>query len=204
MKRIKREAVTSQSNWHPNFRIAESLPDLKVVRTDFFINAVSLSLAAVALFFLAIREYKNYNLKSEITIWEQKIESSRVENLSYLKLNADFKKEMVKFEEVRDFVATDLKVTDFLEALGPTIPEGLDLDSMAFGNERVVIRGTIIGNSETASIALSDYLDVLRENPGVGPKFSDISLTSLVRDARSEALSFEIVLTRMSKKGTKS
>lgn len=204
MKRTKKEAVTSQSNWHPNFRIAESLPDLKVVRTDFFINAVSLSLAAVALFVLAIREYKTFNLKSEIATWEEKIESSRAQNLSFLKLNADFRNEMVKFEEVRDFVATDLKVTDFLEALGPTIPEGLDLDSMAFGDERVVIRGTIIGNSETASIALSDYLDVLRQNPGIGPRFTDISLTSLVRDARSTALSFEIVLTRPSQKGTKS
>ena len=201
MKRIKKDAVLAQSNWHPNFRIADSLPDLKVVRTDFFINAISLSLAAVALFFLAIREYKTFNLKSEIATWEEKIETSRGENLAYLKLNAEFKKEMVKFEEVRDFVDTDLPVTSFLEALGPTIPEGLDLDSMAFGGERVVIRGTIIGNSETASIALSDYLDVLRENSAIGPHFRDISLTSLVRDARSEALSFEIVLQRKGKKG---
>ena len=41
MKRIKKDAVLAQSNWHPNFRIADSLPDLKVVRTDFFINAIS-------------------------------------------------------------------------------------------------------------------------------------------------------------------
>jgi len=204
MKRIKKEAVTTQSYWHPNFRIADSLPDLKVVRTDFFINAISLSLAAVAVFFLAIREYKAFNLKGEIAAWEEKIESSRAENLGFLKLNADFKKEMVRIEEVRDFVFTDLPVTEFLQDLGPTIPEGLDLDSMAFGRERIVIRGTILGNSETASIALSNYLDVLRENPGIGPRFEDISLTSLVRDARSAALSFEIVLQRMVKKGTPS
>ena len=70
---------------------------------------------------------------------------------------------------------------------------------MAFGEERVVIRGTILGNSETASITLSNYLDVLRGNPGIGPKFEDISLTSLVRDARSEVLTFEIVLQRNAK-----
>ncbi len=204
MKRIKKEAVTTQSYWHPNFRIADSLPDLKVVRTDFFINAISLSLAAVAVFFLAIREYKAFNLKGEIAAWEEKIESSRTENLGFLKLSADFKKEKVRIEEVRDFVITDLPVTEFLQDLGPTIPEGLDLDSMAFGHERIVIRGTILGNSETASIALSDYLDVLRENPGIGPRFEDISLTSLVRDARSAVLSFEIVLKRIVKKGTPS
>jgi hypothetical protein len=196
MKRIKKDAIVSQANWHPNFRIAEALPDLKVVRTDFFINAISLSLAAVAVFFLAIREYKALSLKSEIATWEEKIESSRAENMAYLKLSKEFKDEKVKFEEVRDFIATDLPVTKFLENLGPTIPEGLDLDSMAFGGERVVIRGTILGNSETASIALSNYLDVLRENPGIGPRFSDISLTSLVRDARSEVLTFEIVMQR--------
>ena len=196
MKRIKKDAIVSQANWHPNFRIAEALPDLKVVRTHFFINAISLSLAAVAVFFLAIREYKALSLKSEIATWEEKIESSRAENLAYLKLSKEFKDEKVKFEEVRDFIVTDLPVTKFLENLGPTIPEGLDLDSMAFGGERVVIRGTILGNSETASIALSNYLDVLRENPGIGPRFSDISLTSLVRDARSEVLTFEIVMQR--------
>ena len=54
MKRTKKDAVTAQPNWHPNFRIADSLPDLKVVRTDFFINAISLSLAAVAVFLLAM------------------------------------------------------------------------------------------------------------------------------------------------------
>jgi hypothetical protein len=196
MKRIKKDVIVSQANWHPNFRIAEALPDLKVVRTDFFINAISLSLAAIAVFFLAIREYKAFSLKSEIAAWEAKIEASRAENLAYLKLSKQFKEEKAKFEEVRDFIATDLPVTEFLENLGPTIPEGLDLDSMAFGGERVVIRGTILGNSETASIALSNYLDVLRENSGIGPKFSDISLTSLVRDARSEVLNFEIVLQR--------
>ena len=196
MKRIRKDAIVSQENWHPNFRIAEALPDLKVVRTDFFINAISLSLAAVAVFFLAIREYKAFSLKGEIATWEQKIESSRAENLAYLKLSKAFKDEKAKFEEVSDFVATDLPVTKFLESLGPTIPEGLDLDSMAFGEERVVIRGTILGDSETASIALSNYLDLLRKNSGIGPRFSDISLTSLVRDARSEVLTFEIVLQR--------
>ncbi|MEZ5275653.1 MAG: hypothetical protein R3F07_04660 [Opitutaceae bacterium] len=204
MKRTKKEAVTAQPNWHPNFRIADSLPDLKVVRTDFFINAISLSLAAIAVFFLAIREYKLMNLRNEIALWEEKIEAGRAENLAFIKLSAEFKKEAAKFQEVRDFAATDLVVTEFLESLGPTIPEGLDLDSMAFGDERVVIRGTILGNSETASIALSDYLDILREHPGIGPKFSDISLTTLVRDARSEALSFEIVLQRNVRKGAAS
>ena len=196
MKRIKKDAIVSQANWHPNFRIAEALPDLKVVRTDFFINAICLSLAAVAVFFLAIREYKAFSLKSEIAAWEEKIEVSRAENLAYLKLSKAFKDEQVKFEEVRDFIATDLPVTEFLEKLSPTIPEGLDLESMAFGEERVVIRGTILGNSETASITLSNYLDSLRSTPGIGPKFADISLTSLVRDARSEVLNFEIVLQR--------
>ena len=200
MKRIKKEAIVSQANWHPNFRIAEALPDLKVVRTDFFINAIFLSLAAVAVFFLAIREYKTYSLKSEIATWQEKIEVSRAENLAYLGLSKAFKDEKAKFEEVRDFIATDLPVTEFLENLSPTIPEGLDLESMAFGEERVVIRGTILGNSETASITLSNYLDALRGNPGIGPRFTDISLTSLVRDARSEVLNFEIVLQRNEKK----
>ena len=199
MKRIKKAPIVSQANWHPNFRIAEALPDLKVVRTDFFVNAIFLSLAAVAVFFLAIREYKAFSLKSEIATWEEKIEVSRAENLAYLRLSKAFKDEKAKFEEVRDFVETDLRVTEFLENLSPTIPEGLDLESMAFGEERVVIRGTILGNSETASITLSNYLDVLRGNPGIGPKFEDISLTSLVRDARSEVLTFEIVLQRNAK-----
>jgi len=199
MKRIKKDAIVSQANWHPNFRIAEALPDLKVIRTDFFINAICLSLAAVAVFFLAIREYKAYSLKSEIAAWEEKIEVSRAENLAYLRLSKAFKDEKAKFEEVRDFIANDLPVTEFLENLSPTIPEGLDLDSMAYGEERVVIRGTIIGNSETASITLSNYLDALRGTPGIGPRFADISLTSLVRDARSEVLNFEIVLQRNAK-----
>jgi len=203
MKRTKKDAIVSQANWHPNFRISEALPDLKVVRTDFFINAISLSLAAVAVFFLALREYKAFSLRGEIAAWEQKIENSRVENLAYLKLSKAFKGEAAKFAEVNNFITTDLPVTEFLENLGPTIPEGLDLDSMAFGDERVVIRGTILGNSETASIALSEYLDVLRENPGLGPKFTDISLTSLVRDARSEVLTFEIVLQRTKKGAAK-
>ena len=29
MKRIKKEVIVSQANWHPNFRIAEALPDQK-------------------------------------------------------------------------------------------------------------------------------------------------------------------------------
>ena len=44
-----RNKIVVQPSWHPNFRIVETLPDTKVIRTDFAFNGVFVVIAVVLL-----------------------------------------------------------------------------------------------------------------------------------------------------------
>jgi len=74
--------------WHPNFRNFERLPDTKVVRTTFFVNATAIVVALVALIFTANREIGLHSLNSQIGEIEAQIVRERYQGfavvMSYL------------------------------------------------------------------------------------------------------------------------
>ena len=55
-----------QTNWHPDFRNVDALPDIKVVRTEFFVNILTVTIAFVLLFYLGFHEYSGISLGSQI------------------------------------------------------------------------------------------------------------------------------------------
>ena len=50
-KKSDAAAVSLVPAWHPNFRNFEKLPDIKVVRTAFFVNGAALFLAVALLIY---------------------------------------------------------------------------------------------------------------------------------------------------------
>lgn len=192
---LKRSGQAAQApNWHPNFRNTQLLPDLKVVRTTFFINATCIAVASAALMLTGYREYQAFNLRANISDAQQRMEKAREENDKHLAANRKFMEGMRKFDEARDFIGAQITGTKLLVALATTLPELMEFTAISYENRQLLLRGTIKLDSEAASQRASAYLDVLRAEPYIGEEFSEISLTTLQRDQANQGMSFEILL----------
>lgn len=181
-------------NWHPNFRNTQLLPDLKVVRTTFFINASCIAMAAAALMFTGYREYQAYEFRSRMSEARQRMQEMGEENEKLLNLNKEFMAGLRKFEEAEQFAASRISPTRLLTSIAGVVPELFELSEISYGKTQLVLKGTIKLDSETASQRASAFLDTLRGDPFLGTTFTEISLTNLQRDNSSQGMSFEILL----------
>lgn len=181
-------------HWHPNFRNTQLLPDLKVVRTTFFINAACIAIASAVLMAAGYREYQAFGLRSSMAQAHKRMEAMKAENDKYLAANRQFTDGVRKFEEARAFNGSQISGTELLVALATTLPNLMQLNAITYEKRQLFLRGIIKLDSETASQLASAYLDTLRADPNIGGKFTEISLTNLQRDQASQAMSFEILL----------
>lgn len=195
MKLLRKSAQSNKAgNWHVNFRIPDGLPDLKPIRTSFFVNLLFITIAAGALLFTAHREFLGFEIQSEIDLANQRVESVASRNNHLLELNKEFNDAAVIIASAEDFGKGQMIASELLIALSTSLPQIMDFSSVTFENNNLVLRGTVRGASETSSTRVSAYLDVLRQDETIGPQLSQISLTSLVRDPRTQGMTFEIVL----------
>jgi Tfp pilus assembly protein PilN len=189
---LKKATVALAPNWHPDFRDVQTLPDLKVVRTSFFVNVLCITLAAAAVLFTAYRNYIAFTVRSDIALSEERMAGTRSQNAKLLAMSREFSEAAAKFEEADKFLEGRVIASQILIALSQSLPSAMDFTSVALDGQVVTLRGTIRGASDTGSTRLSSYLDILRNDPVLGPQFPDVSLTSMLRDPRTQGLSFEI------------
>jgi hypothetical protein len=64
-KRGKKTEIGSL-NWRPDFRDADALPDVKTVRTSFFVSALALSLAMMSLMHVGFHEYSIISAQAKV------------------------------------------------------------------------------------------------------------------------------------------
>ena len=57
--------------WHPNFRNYEKLPDVKQVRTAFFVNAAAITVALALLTYFGVQEWQLRSLNAQIADWQR-------------------------------------------------------------------------------------------------------------------------------------
>ena len=190
----KKSEAPGAPNWHPDFRDVAALPDLKVVRTSFFVNLVCITVASIVVMFSAYREYVALELRAAIGDAEQAMETAQAQNDQLLALNREFNESIRRFNEAEKFAQSPFLASELIIALSRSLPANMDFTSVSYDNGNLSLRGGIRGASETASTRVSAYLDVLRSDKIIGPLFPDVSLVSLPRDPRTQGLSFEIVL----------
>ncbi|MFZ9840049.1 MAG: hypothetical protein ACO3JJ_16135, partial [Opitutaceae bacterium] len=126
--RPSRETKAVVAGWHPDFRDVRKLPDVKVVRTAFFINGV-LAVAGVLLGgTLAFREWQVREVLGKISEEDVKIARDRPLSEAALKQYQAFREDFARVEEVSAFVAARPSVPRLLRRLGETLPPDLALD----------------------------------------------------------------------------
>jgi hypothetical protein len=186
--------------WHPNFRNFERLPDTKVVRTTFFVNTAAIATTVCLALWLGYREYHIHSLGEQIADAQKEIDSNSRQNAEALRLTKAFAADEKKLAEAEAFVAAPITPSEFIMLIGQTLPKEISIEFVDLkinaGMELAAfrIKGLVAGTPDTAAGIASSYVDALRANQRLGPIFGAITLESLNRDARSNFLTFDILL----------
>lgn len=191
----KRDAgATAVPAWHPNFRNRETLPDLKVVRTTFFINGAAVLAALGALFAFTFQELEIATIKKEIATWEAQIERDRAGSTEAVGKFRRFQAAEKLVKEAQAVVAPRLSVASLWLRLGETLPENIALISIELRATDLVLTGIVRGAPELASGYASQYASQLETDEVVGKIFESVAMTGLARNATTGNISFELTL----------
>lgn len=201
MSLIKKSDANSASAplWHPNFRNFERLPDTKVVRTTFFINVSAITLAAILLILVGVREYRVMDLNAQINTTQVVIGKTSKDNAEAIKLSKIFETEGKKIAEASAFTKRTMAPSAFVLLLGKTLPKEVQIESvdMRFSGasgDQCVLRGTVAGTKDTASGAADKYVGVLKNSSLIGSMFESVNMPSINPDPAGGFMRFEIVI----------
>ena len=175
--------------WRPDFRDADNLPDIKVIRTDFLLNLISISLAVVLLGVLVYREYRATNLLSSIATLEGGIEGRKDTDAANVLLSKEFTSIEQRIREVVNFHNVPIDADHLLIRLAETLPKTVVLSSINLsvtvegeGRKRsaqyiLTVAGTVDDLPEApASAVTTEYQSTLRELDVLKPYFIDSNL----------------------------
>lgn len=161
-KKSNAEAAPAVPAWHPNFRNFEKLPDTKVVRTAFFINFAAITLAAAALIYFGLDEWKLRGVHRQISAVEAQIERDKKVSDQAVAQFRKFQAEEAKVLEVDTFLKSRPAMSAVIMRLAQTLPAEVAIDALDFRDIGLTIRLSVRGAPDTASLLASGYLDQLR------------------------------------------
>lgn len=159
-----------QPFWRPNFVIQSELPDIKVVRTEFIINFIAITLALCVAFFLLQREYRAFVLRNTIADMEQQIRVADADDVQNLKSSEAFRGSAQYVIEVEKFFISPLQPYTFLYTLSEIKPEDLIFNSVSLGESVVKQEGkdtvaykiNIAGDAKSLTV-LDDFKKILED-----------------------------------------
>lgn len=161
-KKSNADAAPGVPAWHPNFRNYEKLPDIKVVRTAFFINGAAISIALAALIYFALDEWRLRGITSQVAQVQAQIDRDKKVSDQAVALFRKFQAEEAKINEVDAFLKSKPLVSVVLMRLSETLPPNIALDSLDFRETGLVMRLSVRGAPDAASGYATNYLEQLK------------------------------------------
>ena len=162
-------------NWHPNFRVVETLPDIKQVRTGFIVNFIAITLALVALGWTLVTEVEIHKVNTDIEHYNTQIDALRPTNTKDLAASAKFVTTSKPLQFATKFFSEKLSPTAVYACLLDARPSDILFDSVEIqsivvdlgSNKRantqsIVIEGTL--HSITLH-SLDEFVDKIQSSP---------------------------------------
>jgi len=165
-KKSEAAAVPLVPAWHPNFRNYEKLPDIKVVRTAFFVNAAAITITLALLTYFGFQEWQLHTLKIQIADWQRQIDRDKSGSDKALALYKKFQAQESKFQEVDAFLKSKPHVSELIIRLGQTLPPNIAIDSFDLRETGLALRLTVRGTPDAAAGYANAYLGQLRADKG--------------------------------------
>lgn len=192
-KKSEASAAPRVPAWHPNFRNYEKLPDIKVVRTAFFVNGAAIFVAIGLLLYFGFQEWQLHVLNSQVADWQRQIDRDKPGSDQNVALYKKFQAEETKINEVDAFLKSKPITSDLILHLGQTLPNNIALDNFDLRETGLSLRLTVRGAPEAAAGYATAYLDQLRNDKELS-HFDDFKATSSSRNASSGRLAVELFL----------
>jgi hypothetical protein len=193
-KKSEAQAAPLVPAWHPNFRNYEKLPDIKVVRTAFFVNGAAGLVALAALSVFLMQEYKLRTLHAQIDDYNHQIELNKRHSDQSVALYKKFQAEEAKIQEADAFVKSKQPISELLIHLAATLPKNIALDSFDIRESGLAIKITARGSSEIAGDRANAYLEQLKADKELNVRFDSFRITSFSRNLTSGRLSVDMFL----------
>ena len=189
-----RSAPTQMPAWHPSFRNYERLPDIKVVRTVFFVNGVAITMVLAMFIIFIFKEYRLYSLRRQVAETQAQIDRDKRGSDQAIALFKKFQGEEKKMVEIEAFLKSRPLLSDLLLQIGQTLPKNIALNSLDVHDNGLVMRCSVRGAPELASGEASNYVEQLRGDPAIKGIFDEITLTSISRNSGTGRLNIELFL----------
>lgn len=164
--------------WHPNFRNYEKLPDIKVVRTAFFINGAAIFAALSLVIYLGFKEWQLRELHAQIATADAAITQNKRASDQAVAMFKKFQAEEARIKEVDTFVSSRPFVSSLILRLGGTIPENIAIDSIDLRDAGMTLRLAVRGEPDTAPAFATAYQEQLRADEELAKYFEDVAFTS--------------------------
>jgi hypothetical protein len=162
-QRSEADAPPAVPAWHPNFRNYQKLPDIKVVRTAFFLNGVAVLVAIALGAYLGFREWQVWHLNKQIADLQAQINRDKRLSDQAIALFKTFQAEEAKVNEVDVFLNARPKVLPLILRIAETLPKNIALDNFDLRDSGMTLRLSVRGgDAAAASGQATAYREQLR------------------------------------------
>lgn len=194
-KKSNAPAAPAVPAWHPNFRDYEKLPDVKVVRTAFFINGAAILVLILLGTYFGLHEWQLHVLNVQIADEQRQIDRDKRPSEQAVAAYRKFQAEQAKEAEVEAFVKSRPILSDLLLRLAKTLPENVAIDTVEMRTNGVALRLSVRGSPEVAAGYATAYLEQLRaDNELVAFDRSKFQFTNQARNPSTGRLAVEFFL----------
>ncbi len=190
----KRNRGPTQPPWRPDFRDPELLPDIKVVRTDFFLTVLSVSLVIILYAVLFHREYTVRALSEGTQTLEAKVSDHQQKNRENVRLSQEFMNLSRSIGEVQQFLVIPVPVTDLMLLISELRPSAIRFTTFSYttrvetvGRDRrpvysIQVNGQVRGSAFEVPGIVNDFKESLEAAPQVREHLRSADIRSLARD----------------------
>jgi hypothetical protein len=148
--------------WHPNFRNYQKLPDIKVVRTAFFVNGLAILTAVSLGIYFGFQEWQLRVIAGQISQVEAQIARNKPASDQAIAQFKKFQAAEARVDEVDTFVKSRPLVSALIVRLGQTMPSNIALDTVDMRESGLTLRLSVRGDAAAASGYATGYLERLQ------------------------------------------
>ena len=183
-----------QPFWHPDFRSREKLPDIKVVRTTFWINGPAIFVVLAVGLYLGYTEVQLHSLKKQIADTEARIKRDEKPSEQFVAMFEKFKPEETRINEVNTFVKSKPVFSNLLLRLGETLPPNIAIDTIDLRETMLILRVSVRGDPVAASKHAVAYRAQLAADKQLAALFDDVSSNQPARSPTTNRMTIEFQL----------
>jgi len=181
LSRLKRKGDASVAPsvpaWHPNFRNYEKLPDIKAVRTAFFVNGVAILLAISLTLYFGFNEWQLRDIKNQTVEVQARIDRDKKTSEQAIALFKTFQADEARILEADAFIKSKPRISEIISRLGETLPPNVAVDHLDFRETGLTMRLSVRGTPDVASGYSTKYLEQLRTDTQLA-LFDEFTFTS--------------------------